>query len=110
VSPGDSSRDLQFFVQLPPVSDSDRSGTSSMTGILKQDGLPGALIRLFRYAGYRVESPHFVLFADAATMRWPYLLTAFQLGFGALLAAAVGLLQRRRVSRLRVARKSLQKG
>jgi hypothetical protein len=110
VAPGDPSRDLQFFVQLPPVNDGDRSGTSSMTGILKQDGLPGALIRLFRYAGYRVQDPHFVLFADAATMRWPYLLTAFQLGFGALLAAAVGLLQKRRVTRLRVARKSLPAG
>jgi hypothetical protein len=108
VPPGGQTKDLQFFVQLPPVNDSDRSGMASMTGILKQNGLPGALVRLFRYAGYRVENPHFVLFADAAAMRWPYLLTAFQLGFGALLAAAVGLLQRRRVSRLRVARKSFQ--
>lgn len=107
VSPGGPPRDLQFFVQLPPVSDADRSGTTTITGILKQNGLPGALIRLFRYAGYRVDSPHFVLFADAATMRWPYLLTAFQLGFGAVFAAAVGLLQKRRVKRLRVARKSL---
>jgi hypothetical protein len=107
VAPGDTTTDLQFFVQLPPVEGSAREGTSTMTGILKRNGLPGAIVRLYRYAGYDLANPHFVLFADAATMRWPYLITAFQLAFGGLVMAAAGLWQRRRIGRLRAAKRTL---
>ncbi len=95
----ESGPDLQYFVQFRPVDAQTRAGTSLMTGVLKRNGLPGEVIRLFRYAGYRLEQPHYVLYEEAAALRWPYLITAIQLAIAALLAVAVALLQLRRVRR-----------
>lgn len=91
---------VRFFVQLPPVDDRTRGGVASMSGVLKRNGLPGEIVRLFRYAGFRVEEPHYVLFAEPSAMRWPYLSAMVQLAIGAALALLIGLLQRRRVHRI----------
>lgn len=92
--------DVQFFVQLPPVDDRSRAGTTTMAGVLKRDGLPGELVRLFRYAGFEIAEPNYVLFVEPAAMRWPYLMAMLQLAIGALFALVVALLQRRRVRRI----------
>lgn len=101
VAPDVSPRELRYFVQLPPVDDRTRGGTSVMTGTLKRQGLPGEMVRLFRYAGFQLDDPHFVLFADAWELRWPYVVTAVQLALGSLLGLLGGLWQRRRLARQR---------
>ena len=89
--------ELKYFIQFAPTDVRAGTGTVSMTGVLKRNGLPGEIVRLFRYAGYQVDEPHYVLFVEPAAMRWPYLATAVQLLIGALLVLALGLFQRRRV-------------
>lgn len=100
VGPRDDPEDVRFFVQLAPVDDRTRGGVASMSGVLKRNGLPGEIVRLFRYAGFNLEEPHYVLFAEPAAMRWPYLSAMVQVAIGAGLALVVGLLQRRRVVRI----------
>ncbi|MGU3390538.1 hypothetical protein [Sphingomonas sp. M1A8_2b] len=100
IAPRSTSLDLQFFVELPSETASQVDGVSSLTGLLKRNALPGEIVRLFRYAGYRVEPPHYVLFASNAAMRWPYFEIAAELGFVALIFLAIGLWQHHRVKRL----------
>ena len=97
VGPGQRIGDLRFFVQLPPFDNQSRGAALAMSGVLKRNGLPGEVIRLFRYAGYQVEEPNYVLFVEPSAMRWPYLTLMIQFVIGALLASVVGLVQRRRV-------------
>ena len=56
-----------------------------MTGNLRRSGLPGEIIRLYRYAGARVETPYYVLLTDTAAVRWPYLQVAIQTALAAIL-------------------------
>ena len=97
VAPRSPGVDLQFFVELPDETMANAGTASSMTGTLKRNALPGEVVQLFRYAGYRVEPPYYVLFASEAAMRWPYFEIAGELGLVALLFLAVGLWQHRRV-------------
>ncbi len=97
VSPQSSSLDLQFFVELPSEAVAQSGATSSVSGVLRRNGLPGEIVQLFRYAGYRVEPPQYVVFASEATMRWPYFKVAGELGLVALLFLLVGLFQHRRI-------------
>lgn len=100
IGAGQDPQDLRFFVQFPPAFDErTRAGTSTMTGVLRRNGLPGEIDRLFRYAGFRVEEPHYVLFAEPAAMRWPYLMAMVQFAIAALLVLLLALFQRRRVQR-----------
>lgn len=107
LSPTSANADLQFFVELPPETDTQTGavqsraaqnrGASSMTGILKRNALPGEIVALFRYAGYRIEPPYYVLFAGKASMRWPYYEIAGELALVALLFLALGVWQHRRI-------------
>ncbi|WP_375401959.1 hypothetical protein [uncultured Sphingomonas sp.] len=96
---GNEPGDLRFFVQLPPADERTRRGVRSVKGVLKRNGLPGEIVRLFRYAGYRLDEPHYVLFAEPAAMRWPYRTALAQFAVGAVLALLFALLQRRRIGR-----------
>jgi hypothetical protein len=100
VAPGSLDRSLQFFVELPPVDSATRRGTTTMTGILKRGALPGEVIQLYRYAGYRVETPFYVLHSDAASLQRPYLVVVTQLAIGILIALILAGFQWRRVRRL----------
>lgn len=100
VGPQDEEGRLRFFVQFAPVDERTRGGTSTVSGVLKRDGLPGEVVRLFRYAGYELDDPHYVLFTESAAMRWPYLTAMAQFAVGALLALLFALLQRRRIRRV----------
>jgi hypothetical protein len=102
VSAGTDNDDYQFFVELPPITKPGQvySVPRAMTGVLRHGGLPGEVIRLYRYSGARVEEPYYVLFADGASVRWPHWQVAAQLALGAILFAGLGLWQRRRFHRL----------
>lgn len=96
VAPGGGGRGsrLSYFVALPPV-DPNYSSKSprAWTGTLREGGLPGEIIRLYRYAGYRVEAPYYVLFTQPETLHWPELVVALQFAIGSLIALIGGLLQ-----------------
>lgn len=69
----------------------------ALTGILKRNALPGEIGRLFRYAGFDIAEPHYVLFASRASLQWPYRVIAAELALVAALCAlaALGLHVRR---------------
>ena len=94
------SNEIRYFVQLPPADEHGQVSDTPMVGVLKRNGLPGEVLRLFRYAGYQVDDPNYVLFIEPSAMRWPYIATIVQFVVGALLALGVALLQRRRVRQI----------
>lgn len=104
VTPGAPPAPLRFFIELGPQERLDPRPTDRVavtrTGILTRGGLPGAIVRLYRYAGYRVEWPYYVLFASPLTMRWPYYVAAMEFALGALVFLLCGLFQRRHVRKL----------
>jgi hypothetical protein len=104
VPPGSKTTDLQYFGELSPSFDQAAIAPgSTLSGTLKRDALPGEIIRLYRYAGYNIADPHYVLFLDPASARWPDLQTAIQLGLIGLVFAVLALLQRRRLKRIQEA-------
>jgi hypothetical protein len=95
---------LRYFVELPPETATTAPDTVTVRkGILRRGGLPGELVRLYRYAGFRVDPDYFVLFASAESMRRAYLTNALEL---LVLAVFIGLVggiyayRRRRLRRL----------
>lgn len=105
--PKSTNADLQFFVELPSDTNPQNAEAQSraaqdgnvlsMTGILRRNALPGEIVALFQYAGYRVEPPYYVLFASETSMRWPYYEIACELALVALLFLALGVWQHRRI-------------
>lgn len=91
-------RTIRYFVELLPTDqpdprvDMDRA-VLARSGVLLRDALPGSIVRLYRYAGYTVESPYHVLYASSRTLRWPYYVTAIQLAVAALILLLAGLFQ-----------------
>ncbi len=79
-----------------------RDGPSgSVSGVLRQDGLPEEIVLLYEKAGVDVHPDHYVLYRNTADLRWPYWGAAWQFflfGLGALL---IGLFQRRQYRRLK---------
>lgn len=91
---------IRYFVELPPTDRPDLAAVSVRRGILKRNALPGELLRLYSYAGFRVFPEHYVLFSTAAPMGWPYLVTALEFagaGLLILLGGAVQWFRRRRL-------------
>lgn len=99
-APGRDPRDIQYFVELPPVTAATREGVRTMTGVLRRGGLPGEIVRLYRYAGFRVEEPFYVLFAGTRSLRWAKFVIAAELLIGAALVGLLALWQRRRARML----------
>ncbi len=98
---GSDGRTVRFFIELSPE---ERSSVSSMelrNGILRLHGLPGELIRLYRYVGYSIDEPYYVLFSSAESMRWPYFVVAGEYVLAGALFAVFALLQRLFADRLR---------
>jgi hypothetical protein len=101
VPPGTAANDLQFFVELPVSANPEAlRDISSMSGILQRNALPGELIRLYRYAGFRVEQPYYVLFLNKAAIAWPQQRMAIALLLISLVFGVLGLLQRRRLRQI----------
>jgi len=95
---------LHYFVELPPETATTVPDTVTVRqGILRKGGLPGELVRLYRYAGFRVDPDYYVLFASAESMRRAYLTDALELLVLALFIALIGGIyayRRRRLRRL----------
>ena len=101
VPPGANANDLQFFVELPAsATPESMRGISSVSGILQRNALPGELVRLYRYAGFRVEPPYYVLFLSKESIAWPQQRMAIELLLISLVFAVLSLLQRRRIKQL----------
>jgi hypothetical protein len=89
-------RTIRYFVELLPTDVPDprmEQAVLERSGVLLRDALPGSIVRLYRYAGYTVESPYHVLYASGRTIRWPYYVTAVQLAVAALILFLAGLFQ-----------------
>ncbi len=103
LAPDSAIPDYQFFVELPPAATPDlKPAKTAMSGILQRGSLPGEIIRLYRYAGARVETPYYVLLSDAKAVRWPYFQVALQTALASVLfflAAAWQLFRLRRMQR-----------
>ncbi len=94
---------VRYFVEIGADENAaTMQGNGLREGILRRGGLPGELEYLFRYAGYDVATPYYVLFASRAALQWPYRVAAIQLALVGLicLIAAAGLhLRRERLRR-----------
>lgn len=98
IAPGsrDDTPDIAYFVELEPrdTAKIDRiPQVEDRTGMLVRNNLPGAIERLYRYAGLRISRPYFVLYNSTRTMRAPYLVVSVQLALAGLVMLVAGLLQ-----------------
>lgn len=101
INPGASQSDLQFFVELPSAVNAESlREISTVRGILQRNALPGELVRLYRYAGFRVEPPYYVLFLDKSSISWPQRRMALLFFLISMIFCGLTLLQRRRIKRL----------
>ncbi|WP_156680266.1 hypothetical protein [Sphingomonas profundi] len=89
-----SGRTIRYFVELRQ-DEMVVAGRPLETrrGILRRDGLPGELRQLFRYAGYIVPEPHYVLYASEGSLRWGRTVVASNLAIAALFFVLLGLWQ-----------------
>lgn len=102
VAPGSKDGNIRYFIELlpddrPPPTDAQQAQVSIRSGVLMRNNLPGSIVRLYRYAGYRVERPFYVLYASSTTIRWPYYVTGAQLALAALVTLIAALVQHRHV-------------
>jgi hypothetical protein len=72
-----------------------------MNGMLKRNALPGEIVHLYRYAGYKVAPDNFVLFRSADQLRWRYYMLAGQFAISAIIAGLFAIYVRRRRRKLR---------
>jgi hypothetical protein len=89
-------REIAYFVELEPRDTARIDPVPSITqrtGTLVRNDLPGAIVRLYRYAGLRVVRPYHVLYVSTRTMRAPYFVVAAQLALAGLIVLLAGLLQ-----------------
>lgn len=105
VAPGRADERIRYFVELRPREFGNRRGLPRLddrTGVLMRNQLPGSIIRLYRYAGFEVSAPVYILYVSEQTVRWPYYVTAVQLAIAALVALVAALLQHRHVREIAV--------
>ena len=73
IAAGATANDIYYFVELLPVERKGR-GVSRFTqtrkGYLYTDKLPGSIVRLYRYAGYRVRAPYYAPTHTVASSAW----------------------------------------
>ena len=73
MSPQGNQTNFRYFVALPPEDQMQPTDLSTpLHGILREGGLPGEVIQLYRYAGNTISPDYYVLFASTASMRKPY--------------------------------------
>lgn len=103
ILPTRSTGGVRYFAEFLPAEQGEISSGSTLThrtGILVQSDLPGPLIRLYRYLGYRIEPGYHVLYASALTIRWPYYMIAAQFALGAIGFLVAALMQRRHLRQM----------
>ena len=99
-------RTIRYFVELTGEELNRRTDqyVEQRRGILKRNALPGELYHLYRYAGFEMTDPYYVLYSSERTLRWPHIQTAIQLFIAALCFGLLGGWQfqvRRRLERRR---------
>ncbi len=90
---------IRYFVEVDARRPS-ASESGVMRGYLRRSALPGGLERLYRYAGYRIDHPTYVLFATPASARWPFLSAAADMLILTLIAGIFWLVGRWRMRKL----------
>ena len=70
--------------------------TPYTNGVLRHNGLPGEIGRLYRYAGHDLASDNYVLFSARATIGWSYYVLAAEFALSALISGAVAMMAYRR--------------
>jgi hypothetical protein len=103
LAPGAGREAVRFFVEIGPNEDAATLRPDGLReGVLRKNGLPGELEKLFGYAGYDAARPYYTLYASSAGLTWPYRVAAAQLaivGLVCLLAAGLLHLRRERLRR-----------
>lgn len=74
--------------------------SGSVSGVLRQDGLPDEIVLLYQKAGVEVHPDHYVLYRDISDLSWPYWGAFWQFLILAIGALLIGLYQRRQLKRL----------
>lgn len=102
IDPQDPVPTIRYFIELQP-SDIQNGDIVvepvSRTGLLRMNALPGSVVQLYKYAGFDVSNPHYVLYTDPLTIKWPYYVTAIQLACAALICLIAALFQHHHVER-----------
>ena len=102
VGEGASQSNFRFFVELPAEGPPRKADTPTLRqGVLRQGGLPGELVRLYRYAGFAVTPDCFVLFQSTASMRRPYFIDMVEFLIFSLLFGVLALGGSFRIRRLK---------
>lgn len=73
---------------------------NTVTGTLRQDGLPDEIVRLYEKTGLEVHPDHYVLYRKTADLRWPYWIAALEFLLFATGAGILAFFQRRQLRRL----------
>lgn len=94
---------ITIFAESSARPDTRLAANEDRTGILRQGGLPPAIVRLYRDAGFSLAPRTYVLYPDGGSMRWPYLAMVTQLLIIVLLLAITAWLTRRRLQLLQTA-------
>jgi hypothetical protein len=90
---------LRYFVEFAELP-SATSGSATYQGVLRDGGLPGDIVHLYRDAGYRVDPSLHVLFSSETAMRWPFYVIALHFLLVSIVLGVAGLFQRRRIKRM----------
>lgn len=102
IDPQDREATIRYFIELQPSDIQNGNIVAepvSRTGLLRINALPGSVVQLYKYAGFDVTSPHYVLYTDPMTIKWPYYVTAIQLACAAFICLIAALFQHRHVER-----------
>lgn len=73
---------------------------NSVTGALRQDGLPDEIVLLYEKTGLEVHPDHYVLYRKTSDLKWPYWVAALEFLLLALGSGILALFQRRQLKRL----------
>ena len=90
---------IRYFVEVRGIKTAPVQHRT-ISGILITDALPGGLAQLYENSGYRLDEPVYVIFADRASARWPWMSAAADLAIMALLLMVAHLLLLRHVRQI----------
>ena len=92
--------DARFFVEVREMAHLKSPFVPVMSGVLARGALPGDVRNLYRGARVHLDDRPWLLYRDAAQLRWRYYMIAAQLGVIAVLLGLAARLEARRRRRL----------
>ncbi|MBN8818046.1 MAG: hypothetical protein J0I80_04920 [Sphingomonas sp.] len=66
--------------------------TPYMQGVLRRRALPGEIVNLYRYAGYKVDDDNYVLFSAPEKLSWRYYVLAGEFALSTIIAGIAAFL------------------